>query len=187
MLQAEKWDFSNFGRSNCILHNKTTFYIYLCKCELKVYIGKSKINSAKNLPPVVIKPGALGLGTSCDLLWSLADPRGTLGMCTPGPISFIFMQFLRKIWSNNTLAPCLGNPGSATADAFLTELTWHCSYDWDFLDLYIIMLLFPAKSSKFQMSIGAPTKVKLNNPQLTLVKLTQSGRHGSVTQDMPEF
>ena len=39
-----------------------------------------------------------------------------------GPISFIFMQFLGKIWPNNRLAPppwglvapVWGNPGSAT-------------------------------------------------------------------------
>ena len=36
--------------------------------------------------------------------------------CSLGPISFIFMQFLGKIWSNNwlSLPPLLGNPESAT-------------------------------------------------------------------------
>ena len=38
---------------------------------------------------------------------SLADLRGAPGTCTRplGPISFIFMQFSRKIWPNNRLVP----------------------------------------------------------------------------------
>ena len=35
------------------------------------------------------------------------------------------------------------------------------------------------------MSIGAPTKVKLNSPQLRNGKLTQWGRHQSGSQEIP--
>ena len=40
---------------------------FFTKCELKAYIGKTKINSAKSLPPVVIEPWNLRL---LDILWS---------------------------------------------------------------------------------------------------------------------
>ena len=34
--------------------------LHLCKCELKTYVGKSKINSVKSLPAVGIEPMTLG-------------------------------------------------------------------------------------------------------------------------------
>ena len=46
-------------------------------------------------------------------------------------------------------------------------------------------LLILAKLSKSKKSIGATTKVKLNIPQLTLVKLAQLGRHQSGSHEVP--
>ena len=51
----------------------------------------------------------------------MADPSGAPGRRTPGPNSFIFMQFSTKYLQNNRFVqnpgelapPPLGNPGSA--------------------------------------------------------------------------
>ena len=67
----------------------------------------------------------------------------------------------------------------------LNEITVYCLWDWDFwhpdkscsIDFSYIILV--------QKSIGALTKVKLNTPQLTLAKLTQSGRYQSGSQEVP--
>ena len=58
----------------------TIKHLYRCKCELKAYVRKNKINSAKSLPQVGIKTGTLGLW---DHLWSTVMPSwlSWLGKC----------------------------------------------------------------------------------------------------------
>ena len=63
---------------------------------------------------------------------SLADLGG--GTRDPGPISFIFMQFLGEIWSNNQLAPP----------------PWGLVHPlWEILDPPLRINAFPTKSKKY--------------------------------------
>ena len=78
----------------------------------------------KSLKPCVLKSGKdLNIFSCCGFY--IGRSKGAPGTCASGLISFIFMQFSRKLRPNNRLEPHiggwrsrLGNPGSATVLIF---------------------------------------------------------------------